>query len=89
MTLWTFMFAVVVLAIAAGVFTEWMKLKYGAGERSADEPDARKMKAENEQLRNEIAELTERLTVLERIATDPAERVSREIEKLRNEDTGA
>jgi uncharacterized protein YlxW (UPF0749 family) len=88
MTLWTFIFAVVVLGIAAGVVTEWMKLKYRAGGRSADEPDARKMqdiRAENEQLRSEVAELNERLTVLERIATDPAERVSREIEKLRNE----
>ena len=31
---------------------------------------------ENEQLKQKVAELTERLIVLERIATDPAERVS-------------
>ena len=36
-----------------------------------------------QQLKKQVAELTERLVVLERIATDPAERVSREIEKLR------
>jgi hypothetical protein len=41
------------------------------------------IRAENDELKHRIAELTERLTVLERIATDPAERVSREIEELR------
>jgi hypothetical protein len=41
------------------------------------------LSAENEQLRATVGRLEERLKVLERIATDPAERVSREIEDLR------
>ena len=41
------------------------------------------LSAENEQLRATVGRLEERLKVLERIATDPAERVSREIEELR------
>jgi hypothetical protein len=38
---------------------------------------------ENRELKAQLAEVTGRLAVLERIATDPAERVSREIEELR------
>ena len=38
---------------------------------------------ENERLRGQVSRLEERLAVLERIATDPAERTAREIEQLR------
>lgn len=41
---------------------------------------------ENEKLVSQIGRLEERLRVLERIATDPAERVSREIDELRTSD---
>jgi hypothetical protein len=39
--------------------------------------------AENQELKTRLSEVTARLAVLERIATDPAERVAREIEDLR------
>ncbi|MBA4041897.1 MAG: hypothetical protein C0474_08915 [Sphingobium sp.] len=38
---------------------------------------------ENEKLTGQIARLEERIAVLERIATDPAERITREIDSLR------
>ena len=38
---------------------------------------------ENEVLRQTVTQLEQRLEVLERIATDPAERTAREIESLR------
>jgi hypothetical protein len=38
---------------------------------------------ENEVLRRTVGRLEERMAVLERIATDPAERTAREIEQLR------
>jgi cell division protein FtsB len=38
---------------------------------------------ENEQLKGQVGRLEERIAVLERIATDPAERTAREIEQLR------
>jgi hypothetical protein len=41
---------------------------------------------ENERLTGQIGRLEERLRVLERIATDPAERTAREIEALRDHD---
>jgi hypothetical protein len=44
------------------------------------------LSSENEKLISQIGRLEERLRVLERIATDPAERVSREIEELRSRD---
>lgn len=42
------------------------------------------LSSENGKLVDQIGRLEERLRVLERIATDPAERVSREIEELRD-----
>ena len=41
---------------------------------------------ENEQLTGKITRLEDRIAVLERIATDPAERTAREIEALRTKD---
>jgi hypothetical protein len=60
-----------------------------SGELPADGPsetDARdnaRLAHENERLRLTVGRLEERLAVLERIATDPAERTAREIESLR------
>jgi hypothetical protein len=48
--------------------------------------DSRKVElltSENERLTGKVSRLEERLAVLERIATDPAERVAREIDALR------
>jgi len=53
----------------------------GAGIAGAEE-NAR-LAHENESLRLTTRRLEERLAVLERIATDPAERTAREIEQLR------
>ncbi len=39
---------------------------------------------ENERLTGQVSRLEERIAVLERIATDPAERTAREIEALRD-----
>ena len=54
----------------------------------ADELEAQRkielLSSENERLTGQIGRLEERLRVLERIATDPAERTAREIEALRD-----
>lgn len=42
------------------------------------------LSSENERLTGQIGRLEERLRVLERIATDPAERTAREIDALRD-----
>lgn len=48
------------------------------------ERQVRLLSDENEKLVGKIGRLEERLAVLERIATDPAERTAREIEALRD-----
>jgi cell division protein FtsB len=85
--LWMLIFSLALAFIVAGVVLTLLKVQAGfrppdQGDRLADR-EVEAMRAENEELKQRIAELTERLTVLERIATDPAERVSREIEELR------
>lgn len=89
MGFWTFVFAISAISIVAGIVNNWIKARHGYP--LCDEDRARPMSqrkadaicAENQELKKRLAEVTERLAVLERIATDPAERVSREIEQLR------
>ena len=54
------------------------------GRKSRGGGDDGQLERENERLRRNVERLEERLAVLERIATDPAERTAREIEKLRD-----
>ncbi|MES2022001.1 MAG: hypothetical protein V4460_11925 [Pseudomonadota bacterium] len=65
--------------------TSWNPLCTNAGADDRLTPDRKTelLVAENEKLHGQISRLEERLAVLERIATDPAERVSREIDALR------
>lgn len=89
MTFWTFVFAISAVSIVAGIVNNWIKARHGYPlEEGCRTPPANKQKmdaicAENQDLKKRLAEVTDRLAVLERIATDPAERVSREIEQLR------
>lgn len=89
MQFWTLIFALTMAFIVAGVVLSLLKVQ--SGFRAPDEVDRLTdqemdaIRAENEELKLRVAELTERLVVLERIATDPAERVSREIEELRRD----
>jgi len=48
-----------------------------------DHADNARLETENGTLKGEMARLTERVAVLERIATDPAARTALEIESLR------
>ena len=54
-----------------------------AGDELEDSRKVQLLTSENERLTGQVSRLEERIAVLERIATDPAERVAREIEKLR------
>lgn len=49
-----------------------------------DERKVELLTNENERLNGQVGRLEERIAVLERIATDPAERTAREIEALRD-----
>jgi hypothetical protein len=86
---WTFVFAISVVSIVAGLINTWIKARHGYPiEENCHHSPAKKRQmdaicAENQELKTRLSEVTARLAVLERIATDPAERVAREIEDLR------
>ncbi len=77
------------LGIVGWMFTTWLRVKNGYplddGKGNIVEPGrANELLAqENAQLRGKVDRLEDRLAVLERIATDPAVRLGREIETLR------
>jgi hypothetical protein len=80
-----FIITLAMVSFAAIILT-WIKHR-GPGKRAAGDPEARReveaLSNENAGLKGQVSRLEERLAVLERIATDPAERTAREIERLR------
>lgn len=78
------------------IVTTWIRARHGypldrVSRRHRDRGDAglpfdrqtALLSADNDRLKGQIDRLEERIAVLERIATDPAERTAREIEALR------
>jgi len=89
-----FVLAIIAMSFAAWIVTSWIRARHGypienewGGLTHKGDPEGERrveqLTGENERLRGQIDRLEERLAVLERIATDPAERTAREIEKLR------
>jgi hypothetical protein len=79
-------FIVLMSMIAAGVWINHRKLKVEAAKVGCDAELRREvvsLTGENRELRDHVSYLEDRIGVLERIATDPAERTAREIESLR------
>jgi hypothetical protein len=79
---------IVAIAATAWVLVTLMRMRQrshgGGGTPSvADAQENARLAHENESLRLTSRRLEERIAVLERIATDPAERTAREIEELR------
>ena len=89
MGFWTFVFAISAVSIVGGLINTWIKARHGYPIEENCHQSPRKTRqmdaicAENQELKKRLSEVTERLAVLERIATDPAQRVAREIEELR------
>jgi hypothetical protein len=93
-----FVLAIIALAMFGGVAKMWIRAQHGMPIESRrsrrhrdryvdDGPDAERkihlLASENERLVGQVSRLEERIAVLERIATDPAERTAREIDALR------
>ena len=90
-------FVVIIIAISTlgWLGSSWIRARHGyplenewsGVTHKQDSPDAaRKIELltnENDRLTGQISRLEERIAVLERIATDPAERTARAIEQLR------
>ena len=96
---WLVPVLIVTAVMATRAFQTWVRAKHGypledengrrsrrAGMVSGDLEAERKIQllsTENDRLTGQISRLEERIAVMERIVTDPAERVSREIDSLR------
>jgi hypothetical protein len=89
-----FVLAIIAMSFAAWIVSSWIRARHGypienewGGVTHRSDPDrertVEKLTEENDRLRGQVGRLEERLAVLERIATDPAERTAREIEHLR------
>ena len=90
-----FVVAIIFISTAGWIASSWIRARHGyplenewSGTTQKGSPDAERrielLTNENEGLKGQVGRLEERLAVLERIATDPAERTAREIEQLRN-----
>jgi hypothetical protein len=89
-----FILSIIALSVAGWVFTTWIRARHGypvdgewGGTVTKTDDDATRrielLTSENDKLHNMVGRLEDRISVLERIVTDPAERTSRAIEALK------
>jgi hypothetical protein len=74
------------MLLGAGLIYSWIRSRGQARKAEGGLEAARQVELlsnENAGLKGQVSRLEERIAVLERIATDPAERTAREIEQLR------
>ncbi|MEP6785884.1 MAG: hypothetical protein ABI898_09095 [Sphingomonadales bacterium] len=90
----TFVLMIIMMSTAGWIVTSWIRAKHGypvegewGGTSHKGNPDAERkislLTSENETLTGKVLRLEERISVLERIATDQPNRLSAEIENLR------
>jgi hypothetical protein len=90
-----FVIAIIAISTIGWVINNWIRAKHGyaledewSGKTHKADPDGDRkvqlLSSENERLTGQVSRLEERIAVLERIATDPAERTAREIDALRD-----
>jgi hypothetical protein len=83
-----FVLGLSLVSTAGWVANNWIRARHGFEPEAEedDKPSRKKLDsicAENDELKQQLKQLQERMAVMERIATDPAERTAREIESLR------
>lgn len=90
-----FVIAIIAVCTVGWVINNWIRAKHGyplesewggkpiAKSDPAAERKIELLSSENDRLVGQVSRLEERIAVLERIATDPAERTAREIDALR------
>lgn len=84
-----FVLAIIAMSFLAWIITTFIRAKHGYPIENewggvTEKRDDGKLAQENAELRATVAKLEDRLKVLERIATDPAKRLSDDIESLRD-----
>ena len=88
MNVFEFIVGLSLISTAGWLINNWIRAKHGFEPEveEDDRPSKKRMDAicaENAELKSQVEQLRERMAVMERIATDPAERTAREIESLR------
>jgi hypothetical protein len=89
-----FVLAIIAISTAGWVMNNWIRARHGypverewGGTDAREDVDARRkielLTNESGRLQGQVSRLEERIAVLERIATDPAHRVAKEIDALR------
>jgi len=86
-----FVIALIAISTAGWVINNWIRARHGYApsddwgrtDTTKDQPRIEQLTRENVANAHEIARLHERIAVLERIATDPADRTARDIAALR------
>ena len=89
-----FVLLIITVSTAGWLINNWIRARHGypvenewSGKAHKGDPDAQRkvqlLTDESARLTGQVGRLEERIAVLERIATDPAERTAREIENLR------
>lgn len=93
----SFVFGIVLISITATLIVTWMLIRLAhritdvrartaiGGDGAENARELQLVTSENAGLKSQVTQLQDRLAVLERIVTDPAERTAREIENLRHE----
>lgn len=91
-----FVLAIIAISTGGWVMNTWIRARHGypvenewsgMAVKSGGVDEQRKVQlltSENERLSGQVGRLEERIAVLERIATDPAERTARAIDSLRD-----
>jgi hypothetical protein len=83
-----FVLGLSLISTVGWVANNWIRARHGFEPEAEedDKPSKKRMDAicaENAALKQQLNQLHERMAVMERIATDPAERTAREIESQR------
>jgi hypothetical protein len=89
-----FVIAIIAISTIGWVMSSWIRAKHGypvegewGGTATKSDPQAERkielLTNENDKLHNKVGHLEERISVLERIVTDEAHGLTREIESLR------
>ena len=77
-------FEMVAIIVVAVMVASVLRAKYGHRRHRTLDSESPQERAENLRLREEVKELKERIHVLERIAVDKEDTLSRQIEQLRD-----
>ena len=78
-------FEMVVLIVLIGMIGKVLSKRFGSKNNQLKGVGPAPPSYENVRLQSEVTRLNERIRVLERLATDPARRLSDEIEQLKND----